>query len=178
MTTVADAMRTRATFLYGVVGVCVLTAVVSGCGEYDDASKAVSETTIVETTTTVALAPVAVGESATVDGVVVTVTNAEVTDSVNEGLARGRFLVVDVTLTNRGEGEVAYSPQSWSLHGGRAAISVYPISDLGRLEFGTLAPGATVEGIVGFDLGPYEGPAQVQYRPPRTDGMAAWSVTL
>jgi hypothetical protein len=170
-------MRSRPTFLHGAITACVLTAVITGCGADDGGST--TSASAGATTTTLAPIALAVGESATIDGVAVTVTDAEVTDSVNEGLARGRFLVVDVSLTNGSDADVAYSPPSWSLQAGRAATSVYPISDVGRLEFGTLAPGATVEGVVGFELGSYEGAGEVQYRPPRSEAVAAaWSVTL
>jgi hypothetical protein len=180
MTTVADAMmRNRVTFLNRAVTACVLAAVVAGCGANEGAtSESGDGSTTLETTATTAPVALTVGESATVDDVVVTVVTARVTDTINEGLARGRFLVLDVTLTNGGDNEVAYSPPSWSLLAGSAAIRAYPTADVGRLEFGTLAPGATVGGTVGFDLGGAEGPAQVQYRPPRSDAVAAWAVSL
>jgi hypothetical protein len=178
MSTVADAMvRNRPSLLHGAITACVLTVVVAGCGGDDETSG--PDASWFEATTTVAPVALAVGEPATIDDVVVTVASARVTDTINEGLARGRFLVVDVSLTNTSAVEVVYSPPSWSLQAGRAAISVYPTADAGRLEFGTLPQGATVEGTVGFELGTAEGGGQVQYRPPRSDVVAAtWAVSL
>jgi hypothetical protein len=115
-----------------------------------------------------------------VDDVAVAVTAANPASSVNQGLAQGRFLLIDVSLANRSGAEVAYSPRSWSLVAADgSSIGAYPTADPGRLEFGTLAPGTAVEGSVGFDLGTTEGMAEVQYRATPADPVAAmWSVTL
>jgi hypothetical protein len=172
-------MRSRVTFLYGVIGACVLTPFLAACSADADVTGASSETTVVESTTSVVPVSYALGDSAIVDDVAVTVQSARVTDTINEGLAHGRFLVLDVTLANTGDHEAPYSPPSWSLRTAEGrSLGVYPMSDDGRLEFGTLAPGATVQGMVGFDLATTSGAAEVQYHPPRSDAAAAWSLTL
>lgn len=129
-------------------------------------------------TTVAAVEPIAVGASADVgDGVTVTVDRAAIVDAVNNGLGRGRFVRIEVTIANEGGIERPYAPIDFVLElADGTAVPAFAYADQDRLGFGSLGTGATRMGALAWRLEPGATPGVVLYAPDDGPPLAAWDV--
>jgi hypothetical protein len=120
-----------------------------------------------------------VGTPVSVGGVTATVADAAVVDAVNNGLARGRFLRVEVILESDGAGNASYAPTDFVLElADGTLVPPFAYADSDRLGFGTLAAGRPATGAMAWELGDQSGVALVVYTPAPAEGRAAWEVDL
>jgi hypothetical protein len=123
--------------------------------------------------------PVAIGDPVDVAGLEVTVVEADVVDEVNNGLAQGRFLRVEVALQAVSGTEHAYAPTDFTLAlpDGRT-VEPFAYSSDDRLGFGTVTGQASADGAMAWRLSDESGPAVVRYEAPGRSASAAWRLDL
>jgi hypothetical protein len=166
----------------------VLCVVAAGCMAGTESTVATSVPvssgdTTVPTETTVSARAVSpptltLGRAAELEEAEVVVTEAWSTDSVTNGLRRGRFLVVSVELRHAGGDPLAYSPLDWQfVPDGGDTVMAFPLGDRLRLGFGTLFAEQSAMGWVAFELGEQVDRGVVAYIPAGdTIARARWRV--